>query len=91
MRKDSLVIALDARPETILARINDSGGHISERPLLAGAGDPLARIQELKAERDEIYRDADLFIETDELTPDAITHEILTAYRERTALAGTAP
>ncbi len=90
MRKDSYVIALDARPETILSRIKESGGHVSERPLLAG-GDPHTRVVELKQERDAIYRDADLFVETDELTPDEITHKILMAYRERTTLAGTTP
>jgi shikimate kinase len=90
MRKDSFVIALDARPETILTRINESARHISERPLLAGA-DPLARIREIKAERDATYRDADAFVETDELSPDEITHKILVAYRERTALAPSTP
>lgn len=90
MRKDSLVIALDARPETIAERIMTSSAHISERPLLAG-GDPLARITQLKLEREAVYRDADLFIETDDLTPDEITHKILMAYRERTTLAGTTP
>lgn len=89
MRKNSFIIALDARPETIAARIKASDAHISERPLLAG-GDPFVRITELKKEREALYREADLFIETDELTPDEITHQILTAYKDRTALAGTA-
>ena len=89
MRKDSFVIALDARAETILSRIKESG-HVSERPLLAG-GDPLTRVVELKQERDAIYRDADLLVETDDMTPDEITHKILMAYRERTTLAGTTP
>ena len=83
MRKNGLIVCLDARPETIARRILESGAHVSERPLLAG-DDPLARIRELKAEREELYRQADLVIETDDLTPDQVTHQILTAYRERT-------
>ena len=31
---------------------------------------------------------ADFVIQTDELTPDQITHQVLTAYRESTAVAG---
>ncbi|HXK34190.1 MAG TPA: shikimate kinase [Dehalococcoidia bacterium] len=84
MRQRGFVVCLDARPETIAARIAQSGEHISERPLLAG-GDPLARIRELKAQRQPLYDEADLVIETDELTPDEVTHRIVQAYRERAA------
>ena len=83
MRRDGFIVCLDARAETIAGRILDSAEHVSERPLLSGA-DPLARIRELKAEREELYRQADLIVETDDLTPDQVTHTILVAYRERT-------
>jgi shikimate kinase len=87
MRKDGFIVCLDAQPETIYARIMASEAHVSERPLLAGA-DPLARIRELKADREPLYRAAQHYsIETDHLTPDEITHAILLAYRERTAPA----
>lgn len=83
MRRDGFIVCLDARADTIAKRILESEAHVSERPLLAG-DDPLARIRELKAEREELYRQADLIVETDELTPDQVTHQILLAYRERT-------
>lgn len=83
MRRDAFIVCLDARPETIAKRILESGAHVSERPLLEG-DDPLARIRELKAERETLYRQADLVVETDDLTPDQVTHQILLAYRERT-------
>ena len=50
-RAGTLVIALDASPETMLARLQRQAadeGDAVERPLLAG-DDPLARIRELKS------------------------------------------
>jgi shikimate kinase len=90
MRRDGFIVCLDARPETIAKRILESGAHVSERPLIAG-DDPLAKIRELKEQREILYRQADLLVETDDLSPDEVTHRILLAYRERTALAGSAP
>jgi shikimate kinase len=88
MKKSGFIVLLDALPQTIARRIVDSGKRISDRPLLAG-GDPIDRISELKTERDPIYMQlADFVIQTDELTPDQITHQVLTAYRESTAVAG---
>jgi shikimate kinase len=84
MRARGFVVCLDARPETILARIKDSDAHVSDRPLLAG-GDALYRITELKSQRDPVYFQADFIIQTDELTPDQITHQVLTAFREHSA------
>ncbi len=90
MRKDGFIVCLDAQPTTIAKRILEAGGHVSDRPLLAG-DDPLTRIQQLKAERAALYREADITVETDDVTPDEITHKILLAYRERTALASATP
>ncbi|MEX2247030.1 MAG: shikimate kinase [Dehalococcoidia bacterium] len=90
MRSRGFIVCLDARPETIAARIQSSGAHVSERPLLAGA-DPLARIVELKAERAALYADADFILQTDDLTPDQCTHQILLAYRQRLAVASGEP
>ena len=87
MRRKGFIVCFDARPETIAARIQDSTAHVSERPLLAG-GNPLAKIIELKSERDAIYAQADFIIQTDELTPDQVTHQVLLAFRERSAVAG---
>ncbi len=90
MKQRGFIVCLDAQPETIAARLRDSGRHESERPLLAG-DNPLARIVELKSARQALYEEADLVIATDTLTPDQVTHAILTAYRERTAVPNHAP
>lgn len=87
MRRKGFVVCLDARTETIAARVQDSAVHISERPLLAG-GNPLAKIIELKAAREPLYAQADFIIQTDDLTPDQVTHQVLLAFRERSAVAG---
>ena len=88
MRRRGFVVCLDARPETILERVRTPGGTVSDRPMLAAA-DPLQRIIELKAERQPYYGEADFLIQTDDLTPDQVTHQILLAFREQTAVAGT--
>ena len=63
----TLVVALDASPETILARLRrqatDEGAAV-ERPLLAGA-DPLARIRDLKSARQSVYDKAHLTVSSD--------------------------
>jgi shikimate kinase len=84
MRRRGYVVALDARAETIVERLRASGG-ISERPLLAG-GDPLGRIVALKEQRQPLYAQADFIIQTDGLTPDQVTHQVLNAYREHVAV-----
>ena len=89
MRRRGFVVCLDARPETILVRVRAPGGTVSDRPLLASDDDPLGRIVQLKGERQPYYTQADFIIQTDDLTPDQITHQILTAFREQTAVAGT--
>jgi len=86
MRRRGFVVCLEARPETILGRLRASGADVSERPLLQG-DDPLGRIVTLKAERQPLYSQADFIIQTDDLTPDQCTHQILLAYREKTAVS----
>lgn len=91
MKRRGFIVCLDAQPETIMARIRESAAHLSERPLLAGI-DPLQRITALKAERQPLYAQADLIIQTDEMSPDQVTHQIVTTYHEREAAGvGEAP
>jgi shikimate kinase len=52
--------------------------------------DPLEKITKLKAERESLYRQADFIIQTDDMTPDQITHQILLAFREQPAVRGGA-
>jgi shikimate kinase len=84
MRNRGFVVCLDARPDTILSRIRQPGHHVSDRPLLAGP-DPLTRVAELKSQREPLYAQADFIIQTDDLTADQVTHQVLMAYREHTA------
>ena len=88
MKRRGFVACLDARPETILHRLRAAGRDASERPLLQG-DDPLSRISELKSARDPLYAQSDFIIQTDEMTPDQVTHQVLLAYRERSAVAGS--
>src|SRR5690242_2378395 len=74
----TLVVALDAAPETSLQRLlaqRERDGTATDRPLLA-ATDPLARIRSLKACRQSMYDRAHLTLIVDEATPDAIAAEI---------------
>lgn len=88
MKRRGFVACFDARPETILSRLQDTGVSPSERPLLQGPTQ-LAKIIELKAERQAAYTQAaDFIIQTDDLTPDQVTHQVLLAFRERSAVAG---
>jgi shikimate kinase len=89
MRRRGFVACLDARVQTIADRLLGSDAHVSERPLLQG-DDPLAKIASLKSEREPLYRQADFIIQTDDLTPDQITHQILLAFREQPAVPGSA-
>lgn len=82
------VFCLQARPETIYQRLkadNDSGQAV--RPLLAGP-DPLARIRDLLAAREDAYRQAHYSIDTDESTPEEVAGLIsdLLAARSATSI-----
>lgn len=82
MRRRGFVVCLDARPETVFERLRSDNAAVEERPLLAG-DNPLSAIMELKAKRDPVYFQADFIIQTDDMTPDQVTHQVLTAFREQ--------
>ncbi len=75
LRRDNLVILLDAAPETIHQRLSQS--RRGERRPLLEAADPLVRIRALKAEREAIYRlAAHEVVRTDELSPDEVVEHL---------------
>lgn len=77
-RGGTLVVALETRSETALARLRaqrDAEGAAVERPLLEGA-EPLARIVALKARRQESYDRAHLTLVVDGLAPEGVAAEI---------------
>ncbi len=67
------VVYLHARPEDLFERVR----HDRSRPLLATA-DPLARLRELYAQRDPLYRSiADLVIDTGAQSVQSLTHRLI--------------
>ena len=80
-----IVVWLRARPETLAARVGDGAG----RPLLDD--DPAGALVRLSAERAPFYAEvADLVIDIDDLTPDAIADRIIDAM-DASAGAAAAP
>ncbi len=67
-----VVVNLRATAEAVYERTRRKGN----RPLLQ-VDDPLARIRELMGEREEFYGNADIVIETDEMSVMQIADEIL--------------
>jgi shikimate kinase / 3-dehydroquinate synthase len=85
MRPGSLIVALRAEPESLVARINSqtAGGDASAvRPLLAG--DPIERIREQLGVRQRLYDLADITVDTDDLGPAAVANEVMRIIQERT-------
>ena len=75
---DCLVIALDVRPETTLARLRrqqEHDGAAVARPMIAG-DDPLGRIAALKATRQSVYDRAAITLPVDTTDPETIAFEI---------------
>jgi shikimate kinase / 3-dehydroquinate synthase len=80
-----LVVTLDARPETIFARLaaaaGEEGAEGMVRPMLAADGDPMERIESLKRERQWAYALAEWTVNTDGLSVEQAAHEVTRAWR----------
>lgn len=72
LRVSGPVICLTARPRTIINRV---GRKPEARPLLRGAN-PLVRVKRLLAERLAAYAQADVAVDTDELSVDQVVERI---------------
>jgi len=70
-KENGVTICLTAHPESIYARIR----HETHRPLLQ-VKDPLVKIRELLAAREQFYRQADFVIDTSERGLDEVIAEI---------------
>ncbi len=85
MLATGLVVTLDARPETISARLQASQGEKGAegmvRPMLAADGNSNNRIESLKRERQWAYSLADWTITTDRLSVEQAAHEVVRAWR----------
>lgn len=73
LRATGPVICLTAKPERILARV---GRKLEARPLLAGATNPLMRIRTLLHQRAGAYGQADLTIDTSQLSIDEVVERL---------------
>ena len=86
MLEAGLVVCLDARPETVYARLSGAvdgeGAEAMVRPLLGGEGqDPLERIEALKRERQWAYALAHWTVPTDALSVEQAAQEVVRAWR----------
>lgn len=79
LRRSGVLICLTARPEVILRRV----GSLESRPLLAGAPDPLARVQELLEARRGLYSQAEVELDTSDLTLREAADRAIDLWRQR--------
>ena len=73
-------VHLRVSPECVWERVR---GNLAERPLLAAAEDPLAKIQELLAVRAPLYALAHVQVDTDGKLPDRVVREVVEHLKER--------
>jgi shikimate kinase len=72
LKEHALVVCLWASPENIWERVR----HQSHRPLLQD-GEPLAKIRRLLAEREPIYKQADVLLNTEVRSVREVTQQVL--------------
>ena len=84
MLGSGLVVALEARPETVYRRLSHiaepDGAEAMTRPMLQ-SDDPLGRIESLKRERQWAYAHAHWTVHTDDLTIEQAALEVVRAWR----------
>ncbi len=80
--RNSLVVCLLARPETIVERV----ARDTHRPLLEGDADKAAAIRELLAKRQSLYEAIPLRVVTDQRTARAVAQEVLALYLGETRM-----
>ncbi len=82
MEQNGIIVCLEARPETIHARLEKQGAQRGSvvRPMLESE-DPPNRIRSLKAERQAAYALSHWTIHTDGMTPDEAAAEVVRAWR----------
>jgi shikimate kinase len=84
LKRSGLLVCLAAKPEVVLART----GSRRSRPLLAGAADPLARIRQLMDARSEVYAQADVTVDTSDLSAAEVASKVVDLWRSHLADPG---
>lgn len=77
-RINGFIISLNAQPEIIYQRIKAE----IHRPLLATA-DPLSEINRILSQRENLYQNADLVMDTSRETPELVTEQIINELTRR--------
>lgn len=80
LKQRSVLIYLIALPETLLRRLRSE----NQRPLLK-ADDRLVRVEDLLAQREKVYRQAHISIDTEHLSVDEVVERIIKAISRRSA------
>lgn len=82
IKKSGILVYLKARPEILKARIDQD---VTERPLLQGLSEneKLEKIGHLLKEREVLYQEADVTIETSDKTPEDICFELVSSLGEK--------
>lgn len=73
LKASATTVWLKARPELHLSRVVEQG----DRRPLAGRADPLADLRALLREREALYAEADVVVDTSDLPPDSAAIEVL--------------
>ena len=84
MERAGAVVCLEARPETLFARVERQAredAEASARPMLF-ADDALARIRSLKTRRQFAYTHARLIVHTDDLSPEQAAMEVVRGWKD---------
>jgi shikimate kinase len=87
IRAKGISVWLRATLDVLNRRIKRRG----DRPLLKGAADPTETLRKLMEQRDPVYAEADLTVESRDVPHETIVDEILEGLRGRIAPDGAAP
>jgi shikimate kinase len=87
IRAKGLSVWLRATLDVLNRRIKRRG----DRPLLKGAADPAETLRKLMEQRDPVYAEADLTVESRDVPHETIVDEILEGLRGRITPADAAP
>lgn len=82
LKRSAITVWLRARPEQHLERVAAQG----DRRPMAGHADPLAELRSLLRERDPLYGEADITIDTGDASAESVVDALLTKLRQSGSL-----